>query len=216
MNRLPLSFAIASVLAAGPALAEEGPYLHPDNSWISLRGTVVEVDEQSFTLDYGRNTVEVEMDNWNWFTATGEALEGDRVIVYGEIDADTFEQSTIEASSLYVESMGTYFYEASVAGKKGIQAVETMPQTPMDVGDTVVTGTVTSTGASEFTLNSGSKKITVDTSAMIYNPLDDKGYQQIDKGAQVTVTGVMESDLMQTRQLVADSVITLTENSAEQ
>jgi|26BtaG_2_1085354.scaffolds.fasta_scaffold136535_1 hypothetical protein len=51
---------------------------------------------------------------------------------------------------------------------------------------------------------------------MIYNPLDDKGYQQIDKGAQVTVTGVMESDLMQTRQLVADSVITLTENSAEQ
>jgi hypothetical protein len=158
MNRLPLSFAIASVLAAGPALAEEGPYLHPDNSWISLRGTVVEVDEQSFTLDYGRNTVEVEMDNWNWFTATGEALEGDRVIVYGEIDADTFEQSTIEASSLYVESMGTYFYEASVAGKKGIQAVETMPQTPMDVGDTVVTGTVTSTGASEFTLNSGSKK----------------------------------------------------------
>jgi hypothetical protein len=216
MNRLPLSFAIASVLAAGPALAEDGPYLHPDNSWISLRGIVVEVDEQVFTLDYGRNTVEVGMDNWNWFTATGEAIEGDRVIVYGEIDADTFEQSTIEANSLYVESMGTYFYEASVAGEKGIQAVETMPQTPIDVGDTVVTGTVTSTDASEFTLNSGSKKITVDTSEMIYNPMDDKGYQQIDKGEQVTVTGVMESDLLQTRQLVADSVVTLSDDSVKQ
>lgn len=214
MNRPPLSLAIAAALTAAPVHAEEGPYLHPDDSWISLNGTVVEVDEQGFTLDYGRNTVEVTMDNWNWFTATGDALQGDRVTVYGEIDADAFEKSTIDADSLFVESMGTYFYEASVAGERGIQAVDTMPQTPIDVGDTVVTGTVTSTESGQFTINSGRKKITVDASQMIYDPMDDKGYQQIDEGERVTVTGVMESDLLQTRELVADTIVTLSDESS--
>ncbi len=214
MKKLPLTLTIASVLTAAPALAEKGPYLHPDDSWISLKGTVVATDAKSFTLDYGKGTVKVEMDDWKWYQAAGEALQDDRVTVYGEIDADTFEKSTIEASSLYVDSMGTYFYKSSVAGEKGIQAVDMMPRAPVDVSDTVVTGTVTSVEGRKFTINSGAKRITVDTSAMVYNPLDDKGYQQIDKGEQVTVTGEMSTDVFDTRELQPDSIVTLSDDSA--
>ncbi|WP_404364387.1 hypothetical protein [Marinobacter sp.] len=209
MTKLPLSLAIASVFIAAPVLAEEGPYLHPDDSWISLNGTVVSVSEKSFTLDYGHNTVKVQMDGWEWFQASREALHGARVTVYGEIDADAFKKSTIEASSLYVESMGTYFYQATVAGEKGLEAIDLAPRTPVAVGDTVVTGTVTSVDNREFTINRGASKITVDTSQMLYNPLDDQGFQQIDEGEQVTVTGEMAGDVFETRELVPDSIVVL-------
>lgn len=213
MKKLPLSLAVATALATTPVLAEESPYLQADDTWISLSGTAVDVGPDSFVLDYGYNTVKVEMDDWDWFEEAGEVLEGDQVSVYGEVDDDTFEKSSIEASSVYVESLGTYFY-ASAADEEGIEAIDMMPQTPVVVGDTVLTGSVTSIEGREFTIDSGLQEITVDTGEMLYNPLDDKGFQQIDKGEQVTVVGEMDDDLFESRELTAESIITLSDDSA--
>ncbi|MGM0425831.1 MAG: hypothetical protein ACQEQ7_01185 [Thermodesulfobacteriota bacterium] len=73
----------------------------------------MDVQEDSFTLDYGEGTVLVEMDDWDWYDEEGTVLEGDKVTVYGKIDDDLYEATSIEASSVYVENLGTYFYASS-------------------------------------------------------------------------------------------------------
>jgi hypothetical protein len=44
---------------------------------------------------------------------------------------------------------------------------------------------------------------------MPYNPLDDEGYQKVDVGDRVSVTGTMDYDLFEGRELVADSLVIL-------
>jgi hypothetical protein len=44
---------------------------------------------------------------------------------------------------------------------------------------------------------------------MVYNPLDDIGFQSISKGDRVTVTGDFELDFLEGRELSASSIITL-------
>ena len=44
---------------------------------------------------------------------------------------------------------------------------------------------------------------------MLYNPLDDEGYQKIDVGDRVKVTGNIDNDLFEGKELMADSVIKL-------
>jgi len=103
---------------SAPAMAQApddkpNPYLMPDDTWISISGTAVDPQAASFTLDYGEGTVLVEMDDWDWYGEAGGILDGDKVTVYGEIDDDFYELTSIEASSVYVESLGTYFYANS-------------------------------------------------------------------------------------------------------
>ncbi len=44
---------------------------------------------------------------------------------------------------------------------------------------------------------------------MSYNPLDDDGYQKIDVGDRVSVTGEIDKDLFESHKLDADSFVTL-------
>ena len=73
---------------------------------------------------------------------------------------------------------------------------------------------MTGVDGSEFTIDSGDQKMTVDTALMSYDPMDDEGYQKIEKGDQVTVTGDMENDTLETAELMADSVVTLDDDSS--
>lgn len=205
----------APAMAQTPDTADKpNPYLMPDESWISISGTAVDPQAASFTLDYGEGTVLVEMDDWDWYGDAAGILDGDKVTVYGEIDDDFYELTSIEASSVYVESLGTYFYanstdeEGAYEGYKGDYDYW-VSYAPIVVGQTTVRGTVTSVTGREFTINTGLRQLTVDTIAMPYNPLDDKGYQQIDVGDYVSVSGSMDYDFWEKRQLMADSVITL-------
>jgi len=213
MKRTTLSLAIASTLALAPAaaLAEESPYLAADGSWITLSGKVTSTTADSFKLDYGEGLVTVEMDDWDWFEESGEVLPGDEVTVYGEVDDDTFESAKIEANSVYVDSLGTYFY-ASDADEESVNDLDIAPT--IDLGQIVLTGTVTGVDGSEFTIDSGDQKMTVDTASMPYDPMDDEGYQKIEKGDQVTVTGDMETDTLEAAELMADSVVTLDDDSS--
>lgn len=60
-----------------PSIMAQTPYEKPDDSWISISGTAIAADEDSFVLDYGENTVLVEMDDWDWYGDNYGMLEGD-------------------------------------------------------------------------------------------------------------------------------------------
>jgi hypothetical protein len=123
------------------------------------------------------------------------------------VDDDFFETTTIEASSVYVESIGTYFY-ASALDEEDADTFVTLA-TPVVVSSTLLQGTVTKVADDEFTIDTGVRELRVEVDEMPYNPLDDKGYQRIEVGDRVSVAGRMDDDLFEGRELEADSVITL-------
>lgn len=215
MKRTALSLAVSSTLIAAPAVAiaaNDVPYLKSDGSWINLSGTVTSTAADNFTLDYGSGLVTVEMDDWDWYNQKGDVLAGDNVTVYGEVDDDTFENTKIEASSVYVENLGTYFF-ASAADEENFEDLDVTPTVPIDVGDLTVTGTVETVDGREFTIDSAAQQMKIDTTLMPYNPMDDEGYQQIEKGDLVTVTGNTEFDTFENQELMAETVVTLDDES---
>lgn len=203
---------ILTTLLALPAFAAN-PYEMPDDAWISISGEVESVNVDSFLLDYGDGLVTVEMNGWDWYAENSALLAGDLVTVYGEIDDDFFEATTIEADSVYVESLGSYFYASPADEESWVlgQPVYTVT-TPIVVANVEVRGMVESVGEREFTIGTGTTDLTVDTSNLPYNPLDDEGFQQIDTGDYVLVNGIMDSGFIGDVELDADYVVTLSED----
>jgi len=207
-----LTLSASAAVIPSLVLAAESPYTKPDDTWINLSGTAVETGPGSFVLDYGQGTITVEMDDWSWYEKDGYGLmEGDKVTVYGKMDDGIAEANTIEADSVYVESLGTYFY----ADSADEESLNYSVVTPIVAGYTELTGTVTSTSEFEFTIDTDSRQLTIDTLSLGYDPLDEKGYQQVDEGDLVTVTGDMEADLFESMELMADSVVILDDSQAD-
>lgn len=203
-----LSILTLAAFVAVPAMFAQNPYNKPDDSWISISGTVVNPTASTFLLDYGEGLITVEMDDWDWYGEATGLIDGDQVTVYGDIDDDLYEVASIEASSVWVEDLNTFFYANDADEEDSLYAF--VP--PVDLTKTIVRGTVTSVTGREFTIDTGAQQLTVDTIFMSYNPLDDKGYQQIDKGDFVSVTGDMTLDFLNNRELEADLILTLHED----
>lgn len=201
--------AVAVFALATPALATN-PYIQPDGTWISLSGTVLDAKGSAFTLDYGEGVVAVEMDDWSVDADGAVLVDGDKVTVYGKVDDDFAEFTTIEASSVYIESLGRYFY-ANAADEESLRFSIV---TPIVIGDVELVGTVSSVGTNEFTVNYGAKDITVDTSELVNNPLDNKGVRKISEGDLVSVDGSAREGLFDNLKLVADHVIILDRDNA--
>lgn len=219
----PILALALGALATQPALAQD-PYARPDDSWISISGTVADPMAESFTLDYGSGEITVEMDDWDEYGDAYGLLEGDRVTVYGMIDDDLFETATIEAGSVYVESLNSYFY-ASAADEEDV-AYEAYGYTPYywaSPGPVVpaaatVRGTVTGVdeAAGEFNIDTGLQRLTVEVDELGYDPLDDSGYQKIEYGDRVSVSGLFDYDFLEGRVFEANAVVTLSDDSNEQ
>lgn len=195
-----------ALLIAMPAQAQD-PYTAADDTWISLSGTVESVAPDAFMLDYGEGVVTVEMDDWDVDADAYKVVAGDRVTVNGMVDDDLFETTTIEASSVYVDNLNTYFY-ANAANEE--DTFVTISSPPV-VSAVVVQGIVTEVDDEEFTIDTGLREILVETDEMYYDPLDDEGFQQIDIGDRVSVTGRIDDDFFEGRELVASSITTLSE-----
>ncbi|MDT8449863.1 MAG: hypothetical protein RQ847_06780 [Wenzhouxiangellaceae bacterium] len=205
-----LNTAIAAALTAmgASAVAQPNPATLEDDTWLSLNGTVTSVSDTTFRLDYGDGIVTVEMDDWDNYGEAFVLADGDNVTVFGEVDDDLYEKTKIEASSVYVEDLNSYFYASSADEEEiGEWAIELDPE----VGDITYIGTVESVDplAEEFTIDTGATELTVDSSPLLYNPLDDEGFQQIEKGDRVSVNGVVDSDFFEGSELKADSIVTL-------
>ncbi len=215
MTILLRSCSIALALGAVTALSAQAqnPRAKPDESWVSLSGIVASAQADSFMLDYGSGLITVEMDDWDWYGDAYGLLEGDDVTVYGRVDDGLFENTTIEASSVYVEDLNSYFY-ANPADEEGdypyTYAYATLPVVTAGID---YTGMVESVDGREFTLDTGSREVRVDTADMTYNPMDNQGYQKIEQGDVVRVSGVLDDDLFESRELMASSIITLVEDT---
>ena len=199
----------AALLLSGPAACQDvDPYDQPSDSWIVIDGTVESVMADRFILDYGDGVITVEMDDGDR-DADGYVLaEEDRVSVSGRIDDDLFEDRTIEASSVYVENLGTTFH-ASPIDEESVGGPVAVVTTPILVSRTIMEGTVTAIDDDEFTLDTGVVEVEVETEMMPYDPLDDEGYQQIQVGDRVRVTGQIDYDFFDGRVLDARTITTL-------
>ncbi len=208
-QRLPMPYlftasAAFALAAAAPAAAQQ-PATATNGEWLTLSGTVVSSDSDSFLLDYGAKTIKVEMDDYDWY-ADNPVLKGDRVTVTGRMDADFWEQRKIEANSVYVKSLNTMFY-ASAADEEGGMSPVVMVD-PLTNGESVsLTGKVTAISGDELTLDAGLLTYTVDVGELGYNPLDNAGPQRITVGDRVSVFGRMDdADLFDNREIDAKTI----------
>jgi hypothetical protein len=198
----------AGVILAAP-LALAAPRDRPDGSWISLGGTVASTGPDAFNLDYGTGTVLVEMDDRDTFPEGQALVAGDRVTVYGRVDDDLFEATKIEAASVYVDSVSTYYVASSRDEEDAAGAGWFDLAAPLRPAAMLVRGTVTATGEDAFTLGQGGERIVVDTSQLADAPFDDAGWRRVDTGDLVRVRGLMTSEFLADGKLVAGSVVTL-------
>lgn len=211
-----LALAVAGSLTGVAAQAQK-PYSMPDGSYISISGTVASPSADDFVLDYGSGTILVEMDDWDNYGDAYGLLDGDKVTVLGRVDDDFFEVSKIEAGSVYVENLNTYFYANSADEESMSIAVDNwVAPMPVTVASMTVRGEVTSVKPEDdaFTMDLGGDKLSIDASSVGYDPLDDKGFQQIDKGDYVSVTGLMNWEFFDGQVFDADVITTLIDEQA--
>lgn len=202
----PLVVASAMAQDRGQQTQQPNPYMRADNTWISIDGTVETVLSNSFSLDYGPGTITVEMDDHDRDAEGYQLRSGDNVRVSGRVDNELFEHTTIEASSVYVENLGTYFF-ASSADEEDRALTNSWP---LQFSSTTLRGTVMNVGEDSFTVSSPGGAIKVETDRLAYDPLDSAGYQRIESGDVVMVTGHMDTEFFDTqRELQAKSVVVL-------
>ncbi len=178
------SFAIKTLTAATMLAlsgtvqgAEQDPYLMADDTWISLSGTVTSVAADAFRLDYGGGMITVEMDDW-----------GDAFSLVG--DESLYVEDTIEAASVYVEELNSFFYgRAADEEGLGVWAVDTV----VTIGNVNYVGTVESVDDDCFTIDTGEQQLTVEVDALPYDPLDDESFQKIESGDVVSAEGTLDS-----------------------
>jgi len=209
LRRDILTACIGSALAAAPAWAETpDPYEKPNNTWISISGEVDAVSPNAFTLDYDDGLIIVEMDDGDRDADGYKLMKGDKVTVDGKIDDDFFETTTIEASSVFVQNIGTRFFASPIDEED--RFVSTIA--PIVGSTTVVQGQVTGVSDDTFTIDSDTRQVKVDVGRMTYNPLDDEGYQKIEVGDRVSVIGTMDVGLFEGREFNASTVLTLSDS----
>jgi uncharacterized protein YdeI (BOF family) len=191
------------------AASDPNPYTKPDRSWITISGKVGMVSPDTFVLDYGKGKVTVEMDDGDRDADAYKLLPGDQVTVSGRIDDDLFETTTIEAYSVYVKNLNTTFF-ASARDEEGPDNYAITLMSPLVDYHYNLIGTVTDVKDQEFVVDTGARSLTVEVDEMPYNPLDEEGYQKIREGDRVSVSGRLEYDLLEGREVEADSIMKLT------
>jgi hypothetical protein len=193
-------------LFTGQTTRAQDPAQLRDNTYMSIRGTVIATSPDAFHLDYGGGVVTVEMADYDFYRHARGMMDSDQVEVFGVVDDDVFESKTIEASSVYVESLGTHFYPSR--GDEADFSTWTA-SSPIEPGRVIVTGTVSEIIGREFIVGTGARWVRVDTASMSQDPLDDSGYLKVDVGDIVKVVGDIEPSLFDERELAAERIIEL-------
>jgi len=147
----------------------------------------------------------VEMDDWDQDADAFVLDEGEKVRVIGRIDDDFFEARTLEAASVFVERHQTYHFVSSADEEDSLFSLFG----PVQAGSVTVQGRVTAIEGDELVIDTGARSLRVETEEMPTNPLDDEGVQQIEIGSLISVTGTLDHDFLEGRELVAIAIITL-------
>lgn len=200
----------AAITAFGnSAIAADKVANEPDGSWVSVKGTVVAWLEDSFILDYGENTISVEVDSWDASDNAESILNGYQVTVHGRVDDDFYQERSIEADTIYVNELNTVLTGPTPVDEEEVsRRMHTRYFGPIDT-DIEVVGTVTGIKGREFTIDTGDRQVTVNTIELDYNPMDESGFQQIKPGDFVRASGDLTSETLENREIMAETVISL-------
>lgn len=199
---------LALALLTSTASADRNPMSMSDGAWLAISGKALSPTADSFVLDYGDGLITVEVDDWNSYDEAHPLMDGDDVTVYGRIDNALFEARTIEAGSIYVEELNTHLSASAVDEEGDATWVDVDPVMPVK---THINGIVERIDhkRDRFTIDTGAVDVKVDTDMLGYDPLDNKGFQQIDIGDRVSVYGELDHGFFQGNVISADSVVTL-------
>lgn len=213
MDNLKLFISVGTVvLSASTVALAQSPELQPDDTWISLSGTVESVERDSFVLDYGRGFVTVEMDDGDRDADAYALLQGDNVIVNGMIDDDLFETTTIEASSVYVESISAYFFASPVDEESAGLYTPALPlAVPVVAGQASIHGTIVAIDPNEqeVVLDTGLNTLVVELDDLSFDPFDDQGYVKLDLRDQITVNGSISDDFFEGHVFEGDYLVSI-------
>ncbi len=202
--------AIAQQAAQAPAAEQAAmPFEKPDNSWITMSGKVMSPTMDAFLLDYGSGQIIVEMDTWEGWVEAMNLTEGNEVTVIGRVDNDLLETATIEASAVVDEVNGQHYF-ADAADEEDM--ADWFATHAAAEGQTTMRGIVkmVNAEANEFMLDNGVFEVKVATENLDENPLDAEGNTRIKDGDIVSVSGIVENDLFEQRELQAMTVALLT------
>lgn len=183
-----------------------------DGNWINISGRVVSTAPDRFVMNYGRGNVTVEMDDWDWYQEGRAIKPGDEVTVNGRADADLFAKKTIEARSVYVKGLNTFFYAR--ANDEETPVVTTV-YVPPSSGSIDAKGIVSAIEGREFTLGWAGGSVRVDTSGMADNPLDEQGFQRVKVGDQLYIWGDLDLEKGEDAELMASTIVTLDEDAGK-
>lgn len=199
--------------AADPARTDAARVANSkDGNWITLSGEIVSTATDSFLLDYGRGNVTVEMDDWDWYKEGQLLKSGHRVVVLGRVDKQLLVNKTIEASSVFVQNLNTYFY-ASGSDEERVGAKP--PLAPSSLFTADYTGVISALEGREFTMATAGGPIRVDTSSLRENPLDQEGFQRLKSGDRVYVWGDLDLEKAEGTELNAKGVISLSRDKSK-
>lgn len=218
LTGLSTAFAAALALGAGGAIAQDGPVEGArDGKWVSISGEVVAKLGDTLKIDHGDGLVTVESDDFFGPEDIDKFSIGNRVTVYGEVDADLYENHTIEAAQIHNEATDTYHFAlpadeeaiGATIGERGIY-----DYTVVESGVTV-SGEITGIDGRQITLDvGGTDPVTVDTTEMAYDPTDDVGYPQLDTGDAIQASGDLTGGFFEDREMTAVTVTLLADTTA--
>ncbi len=182
-----------------------------NGEFVTLSGKVSDVKANSFNLNMEEKKVLVEMDDYGWGADGYKLVNGDQVVVSGRVDKDFLEKKKVEAGSVYVKNLDTTFY-ANSADEEDVPFIMTsytlVPVLP-EGASVDVQGKITKVNGREIVVDTSFRKVTVDTKDMVYNPLDNVGFTKLAVGDRVRVSGKVDKDYFDTKEIDAKSIIEL-------
>lgn len=209
---LPLSALAAQTPTSGAASQTQKNIVKKseDDSMIVLTGNVAEVRDDEFDMSYGGNTVTVELDRFGWDgEETRYLTPGESVTVTGFVDDDLFEGREIEAYNIRLNTSMVYYY--TTVNPEPVYYTQSMDRLPEEGTFVSMTGEIVNIDGSEITVENDSGKIKVDTAQLAYNPFDNDGMQKLEKGDRVYVSGDVNDNFYEKKEIQADSILELTQ-----
>ncbi len=186
--------------AAGPAGASGAATAlgdAQDGSLLTLGGTVVATAPDWFRLKTRDQELIVEMDDWDWYQE-GRALKvGDEVTVTGRVDKGLWEQSKIEASSVFVRNLGVSFVANGADEEERTAAL-----VQVGTASTSAQGYVSNIEGQEFTVGSTTGPVRVDISQLDSKP-------KLKAGDRVYTWGSLDVDAVEGVEMMAQGLAVL-------
>lgn len=183
------------------------PFQYPDDTFITLNGTVASVRPDAFVLDFGGGEIVVEMDEGGPDLGERGLIEGDAVSVYGIIDDDFFASRTIDAGGVFVDRLNRTFYASTIDESDARQRSFLQLSRSHDPFETVVQGRVVELDTQEsltLATGAGTLEVMLGPGALVED--DDFTDRRIEVGDRVSVTGRIEDGFFDEREMVADAV----------